>query len=401
MSAENENSENGGVETRDEGAVATSTDRLVDLYREMMLIRAFEEASQRGFRQGKIGGYLHVYTGQEAVATGFLQAFREGDKMITAYRDHAHALLLGSDPKNVMAELYGKATGIVKGKGGSMHLFDVERGLMGGYGIVGGHIPLGVGIAYAMKYQGTDHICQLYLGDGSISNGAFHEAANLAGLWGKDGMCPCLFIVENNQYGMGTSVERTTAMTDLAAKFDAYGIENEKVDGMDLEAVIECAERVAEQVRESGRPYAVEVLTYRTAPHGAADFFEKYRTKEEIEEWRQRDPIGLLEKKLLETDALDEDKVEEIRNEAKERINEAVKFADESDEPPIEELYTDVYAGADEYMGEDSSESSDGRARAEAEGGEAQASTEEAEETAEEDPTEDGRAQEAEEEGEG
>jgi pyruvate dehydrogenase E1 component alpha subunit len=402
MSAENENSENGGVETRDEGAVATGTDRLVNLYREMMLIRAFEEASQRGFRQGKIGGYLHVYTGQEAVATGFLQAFREGDKMITAYRDHAHALLLGSDPKNVMAELYGKGTGIVKGKGGSMHLFDVERGLMGGYGIVGGHIPLGVGIAYAMKYQGTDYICQLYLGDGSISTGAFHEAANLAGLWGKDGMCPCLFIIENNQYGMGTSVERTTAMTDLAAKFDAYGIENEKVDGMDLEAVIECAERVAEQVRESGRPYAVEALTYRTAPHGAADFFEKYRTKEEIEEWRQRDPIGLLEKKLLETEALDEDKVEEIRNEAKERINEAVKFADESDEPPIEELYTDVYAGADEYMGEDSPESSDGRAQAEVEGGEAQASIEEVEEeTAEEDPAEDGRAQESEEEGEG
>jgi pyruvate dehydrogenase E1 component alpha subunit len=402
MSAENENSENGGVETRDEGAVATGTDRLVNLYREMMLIRAFEEASQRGFRQGKIGGYLHVYTGQEAVATGFLQAFREGDKMITAYRDHAHALLLGSDPKNVMAELYGKGTGIVKGKGGSMHLFDVERGLMGGYGIVGGHIPLGVGIAYAMKYQGTDHICQLYLGDGSISTGAFHEAANLAGLWGKDGMCPCLFIIENNQYGMGTSVERTTAMTDLAAKFDAYGIENEKVDGMDLEAVIECAERVAEQVRESGRPYAVEALTYRTAPHGAADFFEKYRTKEEIEEWRQRDPIGLLEKKLLETEALDEDNVEEIRNEAKERINEAVKFADESDEPPIEELYTDVYAGADEYMGEDSPESSDGRAQAEVEGDEAQPSTEEVEEeTAEEDPTEDGRAQEDEEEGEG
>jgi pyruvate dehydrogenase E1 component alpha subunit len=186
-------------------------------------------------------------------------------------------------------------------------------------------------------------------------------------------------------------------MTDLAAKFDAYGIENEKVDGMDLEVVIECAERVAEQVRESGRPYAVEALTYRTAPHGAADFFEKYRTKEEIEEWRQRDPIGLLEKKLLETDALDEDKVEEIRNEAKERVNEAVKFADESDEPPIEELYTDVYAGADEYMGEDAPESTDGSAQAEAEGGEAEASAEEEEEeTAEEEPAEDGRAQEAE-----
>jgi pyruvate dehydrogenase E1 component alpha subunit len=353
MSEENEHPENGSVEARDEGAVATGTDRLVDLYREMVLIRAFEEACQRGFRQGKIGGYLHVYTGQEAVVTGFLQAFKEGDKVITAYRDHAHALLLGSDPKNVMAELYGKGTGIVKGKGGSMHLFDVERGLMGGYGIVGGHIPLGVGLAYAMKYHETDHICQLYLGDGAMSTGAFHEAANLSGLWGKDGMNPCLFIIENNQYGMGTSVERTTAMTDLAAKFNAYGIENEKVDGMDLEAVIEVAERTAEQVRETGKPYAVEALTYRTVPHGAADFFEKYRTKEEIEEWRQRDPIGLLEKKLLESGALEEDKVEEIKSEAKERINEAVKFADESEQPPIEELYTDVYAGADEYMGEE------------------------------------------------
>ena len=354
MSAENGHPENGEAqEARNEGAVATGTDRLVDLYREMVLIRAFEEACGRGFRQGKIGGYLHVYTGQEAVATGFLQAFKEGDRVITAYRDHAHALLLGADPKNVMAELYGKGTGIVKGKGGSMHLFDVERGLMGGYGIVGGHIPIGVGLAYAQRYGETYHITQLYLGDGAISTGAFHEATNLAGLWGKDGMCPCLFIVENNQYGMGTSVERTTAMTDLAAKFDAYGIENEKVDGMDLEAVIECAERVTEQVRETGRPYAVEALTYRTAPHGAADFFEKYRTKEEVEEWRQRDPIGLLEKKLLEGDAVDEEQLDEIKGEAKERIDEAVRFADESEQPPIEELYTDVYAGQDEYLGEE------------------------------------------------
>jgi pyruvate dehydrogenase E1 component alpha subunit len=354
MSADNEHSENGGVETREDGgAVATSSERLVDLYKEMALIRAFEEACQRGFRQGKIGGYLHVYIGQEAVATGFLQAFKEGDKVITAYRDHAHALLLGSDPKEVMAELYGKGTGMVKGKGGSMHLFDVERGLMGGYGIVGGHIPLGVGFAYAMRYQETDHITQLYLGDGAMSTGAFHEAANLAGLWGKEGLCPCLFIVENNQYGMGTSVERTTAMTDLAAKFDAYGIENEKVDGMDIEAVIEVAERTAEQVRETGKPYAVEALTYRTASHGAADFMEKYRTKEEVNEWRKRDPIGLLEHKLIENDVLDEEKIEEIKDEVKERVAEAVKFADESEEPPEEELYTDVYSGQDEYMGEE------------------------------------------------
>src|ERR687890_542357 len=352
MSADNGQSEDGGVETREDGAIATSSERLVDMYRQMALIRAFEEACQKGFRQGKIGGYLHVYTGQEAVATGFLQVFEEGDKVITAYRDHAHALLLGSDPKEIMAELYGRGSGLVKGKGGSMHLFDVERGLMGGYGIVGGHIPLAVGIAYAMRYQETDHITQLYLGDGAMSQGAFHEAANLAGLWGRDGQCPCLFIVENNKYGMGTSVERTTAMTDLAAKFDAYGIENEKVDGMDIEAVLECAERLTEKVRETGKPYAVEALTYRTAPHGAADFFEKYREKEEIEEWRKRDPIGLLEKKLLERGALDDEKLEEIKAEAKETVQEAVKFAEESEEPPIEELYTDVYAGEDEYLGE-------------------------------------------------
>src|SRR5215203_5203739 len=353
MSADNEHSENGGEETREDGgAIATSEERLVDLYREMALIRAFEEACQRGFRQGKIGGYLHVYIGQEAVATGFLQAFKEGDRVITAYRDHAHALLLGSDPKEVMAELYGRGTGLVKGKGGSMHLFDVERGFMGGYGIVGGHIPLGVGVAYAMRYEETDNICQLYLGDGAISQGAFHEAANLAGLWGKDGQCPCLFIVENNQYGMGTSVERTTAMTDLARKFDAYGVENEKVDGMDLEAVLEVAHRAADRVRETGKPYAVEALTYRTVGHGAGDFFEKYRTKDEIKKWRERDPIGQLEHKLLENDLLDEEAIEEISNETKETIGEVTKFADESDEPPIEELYTDVYAGEDEYMGE-------------------------------------------------
>jgi pyruvate dehydrogenase E1 component alpha subunit len=229
----------------------------------------------------------------------------------------------------------------------------VERGFYGGWGIVGGHIPLGVGIAYALAFEETDHICQLYLGDGAMSEGAFHEATNLAGLWGKDRMNPCLFIVENNQYGMGTSVARTTAMTDLAAKFNAYGVENEKVDGMDIEAVLECAHRVAERVRETRKPYAVEAITYRTAPHGAADFFEKYRTKDEIQKWRQRDPIGLLEHKLLDRDVLDEDQIEEIKDEMKETIDEVTKFADESEEPPMEELYTDVYAGQDEYMGEE------------------------------------------------
>src|ERR687889_2861325 len=212
MSAENEHTGDGSVETQEEpreetsaesrdGAVALDDDHLLDLYKKMVLIRVFEEATQRGFRKGKIGGYLHVYTGQEAVATGFVDAYKEGDRVITAYRDHPFPLLLGSDPKSVMAELYGKGTGLVKGKGGSMHLFDVENGLYGGYGIDGGHVPLGVGMAYALRYQETDGIVQLYLGDGAIHNGAFHEAANLAGLWGRDGMNPTLFILENNNYG--------------------------------------------------------------------------------------------------------------------------------------------------------------------------------------------------------
>jgi pyruvate dehydrogenase E1 component alpha subunit len=317
---------------------------LVDFYRQMVQIRLFEEAAQRAFRRGKIGGYLHVYSGQEAVAMGFLSTHEPGDAIITAYRDHAHALLLGSMPREVMAELFGKATGMVKGKGGSMHLFAVDHGLYGGYGIVGGHIPLGVGMAYALAYEGKPNVVQLSLGDGAIHNGAFHEAANLAGLWGRDGLNPCLFIVENNQYGMGTSVERATAMTDLAAKFDSYGIEHEKVDGMDLLAVLECARRVVKQVRETGKPYAVEAMTYRLVPHGAGDFFEKYRTKEEVAEWRKRDPIGLLEERILEAGAADDDQLDNIRKEAGQVIEDALQFADESPEPPLEELYTDAYA---------------------------------------------------------
>jgi pyruvate dehydrogenase E1 component alpha subunit len=325
-------------------SLVLETEAVLDLYRKMYIIRLFEEAAQRGFRQGKIGGYLHLYSGQEAVATGFLTYYQESDKVITAYRDHAHALLLGSHPNEVMAELYGKGTGLVKGKGGSMHLFDVENGLWGGYGIVGGHIPLGVGMAYALRYEKTDGIVQLYLGDGAIHNGAFHEAANLAGLWGRDGMNPTLFVLENNRYGMGTSVERATAMTDLSAKFDSYGIEHEDVDGMDLFAVLEVAERATQRVRESGAPYAIEANTYRIAPHGAADFLERYRTKEEVAEWRKRDPIGIVEARLLET-GVAEATLDEIKAEAKAVVDEAVKFAEESPEPPLDELYTDVYAG--------------------------------------------------------
>src|ERR1035441_5509144 len=367
-----------------DGRAGPGREGLVDLYRQMVLVRMFEESCQRSFRKGAIGGYLHLYTGQEAVAAGFLAQVREGDKVITGYRDHAHALLLRCDPREVMAELYGRRDGLSKGKGGSMLLFAVDRGLWGGYGIVGGHIPLGVGFAYALRYQGTDHICQLYLGDGALQTGAFHEAANLAGLWGRDGNCPVVFVVENNQYAMGTSVERSTAMTDLAAKFDAYGIEREKVDGMDLEAVLECAARVTQQVRESGRPCAVEAVTYRLASprppaleedptkekgareggrpcgveavtyrlasHGAADF-EKYRTKEEVARWRERDPIETLERRLLEAEAREADMIDEIKSGVRDEVGKAIEFAAGSEQPSEEELYTDVLAGGDEYMG--------------------------------------------------
>ena len=331
--------------TKAKGGSGVSTEQLLSFYTRMVNIRLFEDACHRSFRQGKIGGYLHTYIGQEAIATGLLDdSVKEpGDGIITAYRDHAHALLLGSTKNEVMAELFGKGTGLVKGKGGSMHLFDVKNDFYGGYGIVGGHIPLGVGMAYAQAYQKTGKIVQLYLGDGAIHNGAFHEAANLAGLWGKSGFNPCLFVLENNQYGMGTSIERATANTDLGSKFASYGIPYEKVDGMDIEAVLEAGQRIAKQVRETGSPYALEMLTYRIAPHGAADFLERYRSKEEVQDARKRDPITLLESKLAEL-GVTEDQIKTIHSEAQAAVEACVRFAEESPEPPLEEVWTDVYA---------------------------------------------------------
>jgi pyruvate dehydrogenase E1 component alpha subunit len=322
-----------------------SPEMLLGFYRKMVLVRYFEEACQTAFRQGKVGGYLHMYIGQEAIATGLLATVQPDDRVITAYRDHAHVLLLGSAPNEVMAELYGKGTGLVKGKGGSMHLFDVRHNFWGGYGIVGGHIPLGVGMAYAQRYlPDNTGITQLYLGDGAIHNGAFHEGANLAGLWGKEGLNPCLFVLENNQYGMGTSIERATANTNLISKFDSYAIPNESVDGMDIEAVYATAVRLTELVRETGAPYALEAMTYRLSPHGAADFLEKYRSKDEVREARKRDPLGIAEQKLLDRDILSDDEIGKIREEFQQVAADAVKFAEESPEPSLDELLTDVYA---------------------------------------------------------
>jgi pyruvate dehydrogenase E1 component alpha subunit len=338
-----------GVNGAAAGDLGLDRDVLIEFYRKMATIRLFEEAAQKAFRQGKIGGYLHLYIGQEALATGLLHFYRPQDRIITAYRDHAHALLLGAEPRAVMAELFGKGTGMVKGKGGSMHLFDVENGLWGGYGIVGGHIPLGVGLAYAQAYlkqgyDGAGGITQLYFGDGAIHNGAYHEAANLSALWGREGMNPCLFVLENNQYGMGTSVERATAMTDLSAKFDSYAIPHEDVDANDLFAVLAAGQRVIDRMREDNKPYALEAQTYRLSPHGAADFLERYRSKEEVAEQRKQDPVNRYEQRLLEDGVATEDDLAAIRADAKAVAVDAVKFAEESPEPDLAELHTDVYA---------------------------------------------------------
>jgi pyruvate dehydrogenase E1 component alpha subunit len=335
----------------DSATSALATDRrspehvasAVAWYRQMVIARRFEEETERAFRRGKIGGYLHVYSGQEAVAAGFLAELRETDVFFTAYRDHAHALFRGASPGAVMAELFGKVTGLARGKGGSMHLFDVARGFYGGYGIVGAHVPLAVGAAYALRYRQEDRVCVCFLGDGAMNSGALHEALNMAGLWGKEGLCPLVLVVENNEYAMGTSVARASAVTDLAARFAQYAIPGERIDGMDFFVVRETAARVIAHVRATGRPYAVEALTYRFAGHGAADLFQPYRTREEIEAQRRRDPILLLERRLREAGVLDDAAVARIQEEAEQIVAEAVRFAEESPPPGPEELQAHVY----------------------------------------------------------
>ena len=341
----------GGLTPRAAGgpAVATGVRESVDLasalhwYRQMVIARRFEEETERAFRRGKIGGYLHVYSGQEAVAAGMLAELRPEDIFFTAYRDHAHALFRGAPPGAVMAELYGKATGLARGKGGSMHLFDVSRGFYGGYGIVGAHIPLAVGAAYALRYKGTDKVCLLFLGDGAMNSGGFHEPMNLAGLWGKEGLCPLVIVVENNEYAMGTSVTRSSAVTDLASRFNQYAIPNERIDGMDFVTVRQTAARVAADVRATGRPYAIEAVTYRFAGHGAADMFQPYRNKDEVETHRRRDPIVTLEHRLREAGLVDDAKIAAIQAEAEQIATDSVQFAEESPAPPPEDLYAHLY----------------------------------------------------------
>ena len=328
-----------GTATIDQAACAPGWP---DILRQMILIRRFEEASEREFRRGKIGGYLHVYIGQEAVACGIISALRKDDIVFAGYRDHAQALALGADPGKVMAELFGKSTGLSKGKGGSMHLFDVQHGFYGGYGIVGGHVTLATGAAYALRYRGTDRIAVCYFGDGAMNIGPFHEAMNMAGLWGHQGMAPIIFIIENNGYAMGTSVERHSALPDLAARIRAYDIPSEKVDGQDVFAIRGVADRVVRQVRETGKPYCIEAVTYRFSGHGAADILQPYRSKDEVEQHKHRDPIVILRNRLAEVCNISDADVKAMEGEANQRVAEAVKFAEESPAPEPEELTRDV-----------------------------------------------------------
>src|SRR5579862_2386738 len=271
------------------------SDDLLGAYRLMVLIRRFEESTYRKFREGKMGGYLHRYDGQEALVAGIIpQLDLPNDRVLCTYRDHAHALACGTDPKAIMAELMGRATGCAAGKGGSMHLTDPNRGFLGGDGIVGGPVPISLGVGFALKYRGGDNICVCYFGDGAMNQGGVHEALNMVGLY----QLPVLYILENNQYAMGTSVERSTGQPDFVFKAKAHGIQGERVDGMDVLTVRDAARRAIERIRETGEAYFLELTCYRFVGHGIGDDNTKgwltYRTEDEVARWKQQDPLRKL-----------------------------------------------------------------------------------------------------------
>jgi pyruvate dehydrogenase E1 component alpha subunit len=311
------------------------------MLRRMLLIRRFEEKVAEAYALGKIGGFCHLYIGQEAVAVGSLSALREDDYAISSYREHGQALVRGIPPGVVMAELFGKATGCSKGKGGSMHLFDAGRRFMGGHGIVGGHIPLAAGIGFAVKYQGGDQVCVCFFGEAAVNIGAFHETLNMASVW----KLPVIFLCENNRYGMGTAFERVAAVTDVVEHACSYDMAAEVVDGMNVLTVYDATRRAADRARKSGHPTLLEVRTYRYMGHSMSDpLHGVYRTKDEVEEQKKKDPITQLAEKLKEEKVIDQAALDAMDVEIHAEVDEAVKFADESPDPDLAELYTDVLA---------------------------------------------------------
>ena len=311
-------------------------------YESMLLMRKFEEKAGQLYGMQKIRGFCHLYIGQEACAAGAVSALTTDDKWITAYRDHAHPLILGTDPKAVMAELYAKETGISKGKGGSMHIFDKEHNFFGGHGIVGAQVPLGAGIAFAEKYNKTKNLCICYMGDGAVRQGAFHEALNLAMLW----KLPVIFVIENNGYAMGTSVKRTSNVTELYTLADAYDMPSEPVDAMNVEAVHVAVAKAAERARSGEGPTLLEFRTYRYKGHSMSDP-AKYRTKEEVEEYKQRDPVEVVKRTILNKKMATEKEIEATGKRIDEKVEESVKFAEESNYPDPSEVFKDVYVQAD------------------------------------------------------
>ncbi len=313
---------------------------LQKFYYQMRLIRDFEEKSAELYAYGKIGGFLHLYIGEEAVAVGACAALREDDHLLTHYRDHGWALARGTDPKPVMAELLGKATGVSKGKGGSMHLCDPERNFWGGYAIVGGHMPLAVGIGWAMRYQKTDRVVLCAFGEGSTNIGEFHESLNMASLW----KLPVIFFCENNLYGMGTAVKRASAVTEIAHKACAYGMPGEQCDGMDVFSVYEATQKAVARARAGEGPTLLEAKCYRFRGHSMADP-ELYRQRHEVEKFREsRDPILALRDAILEGKHLTPEDLDRLGREAAEAAAESVRFADQSPPPAPEALYEDIYA---------------------------------------------------------
>ena len=312
---------------------------LLNFLHQMLLIRKFEDKSGELYARGKIAGFLHLYNGQEASAVGAISTLAEHDLLITHYRDHGYAIARGLDVNRCMAELLGKATGIVKGHGGSMHFFDVSLGMLGGWAIVAGHLPRAVGLGLASNYLGKQQVVLCFFGDGATNNGYFHEALNMAKLW----KVPVVFLCENNLYGMGTAVHRASATLEMSRKAAPHGIPAQRVDGMDVLAVREATTKAVEHARRGDGPFFLEVLTYRFRGHSMADPI-LYRDKDEVEEWKQRDPIVIFRQRLEKEGLLSPQEMEQIERETDELVVEAVRFAEESPDPPLTDLYKDIYA---------------------------------------------------------
>ena len=319
---------------------------LLALYRDMLLIRRFEEAAGRVYTEGKIGGFCHLYIGQEAVAIGVRRALDgEKDYIVNAYRDHGHALAWGTPAGVVMAELYGKTTGSVKGKGGSMHLFDAPRHNYGGHGIVAGQLPLATGVAFSQRYQKKDGVVVCLFGDAAVNNGAFHESLNMAAIW----KLPIIFVVENNRYGMGTAIERTSSISELWRRATAYDLRGEAVDGMDVLAVREAVARAAAECRpRDGKPVLLEARTYRYRGHSMADP-ATYRTRDEVEQEKRRDPLDVLVAHMKASGVdVSQAELEKLEADVAREVEEAVRFAEESPDPAPESIWEDVYASPDD-----------------------------------------------------